>query len=227
MALWNRPTTMVAAAALAAGAGRALAQSDVDPVNKFSWSENCGWMNWRDANGAAQGVRNRTTFLSGYIWGENIGWVNVGNGSPINGVSYSNATGADFGVNIGTGGALSGYAWGENVGWINFSGGAMASPPQPARLDAAARRFRGYAWGENIGWINLDSAEAGKFVGLVASCYANCDGSTGASPLNVNDFVCFQSRFAAGDPYADCDHSGALNVNDFVCFQGQFAAGCR
>ena len=208
-----------------AAAGAARAQSDIDPVNKFSWSENCGWMNWRDANNAAQGVRTHTTFLSGFIWGENTGWVNVGNGTPLNGISYSNASGADFGVNIGAGGALSGFAWGENVGWINFSGGALASPPQPARLDLAARRFRGYAWGENIGWINLDSPEPGKFPGLV-SCYANCDGSTNSPLLNVNDFICFQSRFAAADPYADCNHDTFLNVNDFICFQGQFAAGC-
>jgi hypothetical protein len=62
-----------------------------------------------------------------------------------------------------------------------------------------------------------------------ADCYANCDGSTAAPILNVNDFVCFQSRFAAGDPWANCDGSTlppVLNVNDFVCFQSRFAAGC-
>ena len=57
-------------------------------------------------------------------------------------------------------------------------------------------------------------------------CYANCDGSTTAPALNVNDFICFQSRFAAADPYADCDQNAALNVNDFICFQSAFAAGC-
>jgi hypothetical protein len=67
-------------------------------------------------------------------------------------------------------------------------------------------------------------------VRLVASaCYANCDGSTLIPVLTVNDFICFQSRFAAGDPYANCDGSTTapvLNVNDFVCFQAAFAAGC-
>jgi len=29
-------------------------------------------------------------------------------------------------------------------------------------------------------------------------CYANCDGSFTPPALNVNDFICFQSRFAAG-----------------------------
>jgi hypothetical protein len=65
--------------------------------------------------------------------------------------------------------------------------------------------------------------------GTGGACYANCDGSTSAPVLNVNDFVCFQTRFAAGDSYANCDGSTAppvLNVNDFVCFQQAFAAGC-
>jgi hypothetical protein len=70
---------------------------------------------------------------------------------------------------------------------------------------------------------------AGGFLagGEAAPCYANCDSSTATPRLNVNDFICFQSRFAAADPYSDCDRSGSLNVNDFVCFQGAFATGCR
>jgi hypothetical protein len=62
-----------------------------------------------------------------------------------------------------------------------------------------------------------------------APCYANCDGSTTPPILNVNDFICFQGKFAAADPTANCDESTTpptLNVNDFICFQGQFAAGC-
>jgi hypothetical protein len=63
-----------------------------------------------------------------------------------------------------------------------------------------------------------------------AACYANCDGSSITPILTVNDFVCFQSAFAAGDSYANCDGSTVvpvLTVNDFVCFQSQFAAGCN
>jgi hypothetical protein len=61
------------------------------------------------------------------------------------------------------------------------------------------------------------------------ACYANCDGSTSAPVLNVNDFTCFFNRFAAGDAYANCDASTAqpvLNVNDFTCFLNAFAEGC-
>ncbi len=61
------------------------------------------------------------------------------------------------------------------------------------------------------------------------SCYANCDDSQSCPILNVNDFLCFQLRFAAGDPYANCDGSTSeptLTVNDFQCFLSAFAAGC-
>jgi hypothetical protein len=61
------------------------------------------------------------------------------------------------------------------------------------------------------------------------TCYANCDNSTSPPILNVNDFICFQQRFAAGAAYANCDGSTSppvLNVNDFICFQQRFAAGC-
>jgi hypothetical protein len=60
-------------------------------------------------------------------------------------------------------------------------------------------------------------------------CYINCDASTSAPVLNVADFSCFLSKFAAGDGYANCDGSTVqpvLNVADFACFMGKFAAGC-
>jgi probable HAF family extracellular repeat protein len=60
-------------------------------------------------------------------------------------------------------------------------------------------------------------------------CYANCDQSTAPPILNVSDFICFQSSFAAGSAYANCDGSTSqpvLTVNDFVCFMSRFAAGC-
>jgi hypothetical protein len=60
-------------------------------------------------------------------------------------------------------------------------------------------------------------------------CYANCDSSTAAPVLNVNDFLCFLNRFAQGDTYANCDRSTnapVLNVLDFSCFLNLLAAGC-
>jgi serralysin len=70
------------------------------------------------------------------------------------------------------------------------------------------------------------------------SCYANCDNSTQAPILNVDDFTCFINQFAAAQAlphgqqvtsYANCDGSTTapvLNVDDFTCFINQFATGC-
>ncbi|MFO0857267.1 MAG: hypothetical protein U0640_07935 [Phycisphaerales bacterium] len=184
-------------------AGSVLAQSTVDTTNKFSWSENCGWMNWRDAGNpqASQGVRLALsgTHLSGFVWCENIGWMNFGDGTPANGVSYANATGADFGVNVDpVTGNLSGLAWGENVGWINFSGGMLANGvTTAARYDVGAQRMRGYAWGENIGWINLNLAEQGKFVGMGSGC-DSIDFNNDGSFFDPQDIDAFLSVYSEG-----------------------------
>jgi hypothetical protein len=64
---------------------------------------------------------------------------------------------------------------------------------------------------------------------ITLPCYANCDGSTIAPVLNVQDFACFLNAFAANDPYANCDGSTVvpvLNVQDFACFLNKFAQGC-
>jgi hypothetical protein len=72
-----------------------------------------------------------------------------------------------------------------------------------------------------------------------APCYANCDLSTVAPLLNIDDFTCFISQFAAGSSlphqlqvahYANCDQSTTqpvLNVDDFTCFINRFAVGCE
>ncbi len=62
-----------------------------------------------------------------------------------------------------------------------------------------------------------------------ASCYANCDGSTGSPALTANDFQCFINKYAANDTYANCDGSTgnpALTANDFQCFINKYAGGC-
>jgi hypothetical protein len=55
------------------------------------------------------------------------------------------------------------------------------------------------------------------------SCVPDCDGSTW---LDIDDFICFQTLFAIGDPKADCDADGQLLIDDFICFQTLYALGC-
>jgi trimeric autotransporter adhesin len=61
------------------------------------------------------------------------------------------------------------------------------------------------------------------------ACYANCDNSSSNPVLGPTDFLCFMTRYIAGDPYANCDASTIapqLNVQDFTCFLQRYAQGC-
>jgi len=201
---------LLSIAALSLLAAPALAQSSIDPTNKFAWGENVGWMNLADAGSptGAQGVVVATTYLSGFAWAENIGWINLGNTQPANGVTYANTTGTDFGVNHDPNtGYLSGMAWSENTGWINFAAGQAATPDNPARISVdAPRRFHGYAWSENVGWISFDDAT--RFVGIsdCAPCPADFNNS-GGTPDDA-DVTAFFNAWNAGEPCADTNTSG-------------------
>lgn len=62
--------------------------------------------------------------------------------------------------------------------------------------------------GKPVGWIT-------EFQFCNNYSYTDCDEDC---MLSIQDFVCFQTRFALGDPFADCDGDGTLTVDDFVCF---------
>ncbi len=68
-----------------------------------------------------------------------------------------------------------------------------------------------------------DAGAAYAFPWRTCTCYPDCDES---GALNVNDYICFQTKFALSDPYSDCDGNGVRNVNDYICFQTNFALGC-
>jgi hypothetical protein len=87
----------------------------------------------------------------------------------------------------------------------------------------------------STGWVATTDgarfmANALRYAGRsLVTCYANCDGSTAVPFLNVADFTCFLTKYAAGDAYANCDGSTTaptLNVADFTCFLTKYAAGC-
>ncbi len=89
-----------------------------------------------------------------------------------------------------------------------------------------------YSFSTTCGPSQIANADFARLLSNVMGavpCYANCDNSTAAPVLNVNDFLCFLNRFAAGETYANCDHSTVgpvLNILDFSCFLNQFAIGC-
>lgn len=188
-----------------------LAPSNIDPVNKYSWSENKGWMNWRDANGAADGVEVLADHLAGYVWWENDGWMNVGPG----GGPYANDLGdsSTFGVNILGNGDLDGYAWSENSGWVNFGWAASTANTDRARFDSGAGRFRGYAWGENSGWINLDDAT--HYVGASVSGCTHCQLHADVFPFTLGD--------ANNNPVGNC----VVDIDDILTILSSFSAASQ
>lgn len=199
--------------------GRASAQTNIDPNDKWAWSENCGWTNWQHgAPEQGDGVFVTQTILAGFVWAENIGWVTLGDGEPVDGLHYANETGEDFGVNVDPEtGDLFGMAWGENVGWINFNGGALADPANPARLDGC--RMAGFAWGENIGWVNLDDATHFVRVEVVCPADLNEDCEVGAGDLAelLAAWGLCPEPCDAGDPADTCaaDLNGDCDVGPF------------
>ena len=132
-----------------------------------------------------------------------------------------------FSINLETGQATWIASVGQSGNWFNDLAFDSAGVLHGARFNGGVYK------------IDLTTAVqtyefAGNFTGLVyfgagEDCDANCYGSTIQPILNVNDFVCFQAKFAAGDSAANCDHSTApptLNVADFICFMNEYAAGC-
>jgi hypothetical protein len=166
-------------------------------------------------------------------------WSALGSGAPYIGAMATGAAPGDHalyalgGFQSAGGVPASGVARWDGQGWSALGSGIQFSPifDQPP-LDAAYFDDGSgpalYVSGGIDGADGIPSPRLARYR-YCAPCYPNCDASTAPPVLNVNDFLCFQSKFAAGDPYANCDHSTTppvLNVNDFLCFQTQFAAGC-
>ncbi len=135
------------------------ATGNIDETDKWAWSTNAGWINFRPTHG---GVTVYNDHLEGYAWAENIGWIRMGThtgGSPH---AYLNTTKDNYGVNNDGSGNLSGYAWSTTAGWINFD-----PTHSQATIDSTGV-FSGYAWGENVGWIHLNKTTDPTY-GVVAN----------------------------------------------------------
>lgn len=133
--------------------GRLQADTTIDPVNKFAYSANFGWVDGRgDTNsGAVIGEY----FCSGYLYAANVGWIQLGSGAPVGQVQYQNDSAADFGVNHDGLGHLTGYAYGANVGWIHFE----QTYGKPS-VDLVTGQLSGSVWSANCGWISLSNSVA-------------------------------------------------------------------
>ncbi len=173
-----------------------------------------------------------------------------------NGTTWESVGGGLYGQQSGTGGVWDMAVFDDGtgpalfvVGRFDFAGGANGIP---ARNIA---KWNGHEWsplGAGVGIADylavaddgrgpslfvggaLSSAGGGtvysiaQWVGCAGGrqCYADCDNNR---ILNANDFQCFLNKYAAKDPYSNCDVSTqtpAINAADFQCYLNKFAAGC-
>ena len=181
-------------------------EGNIDSTDKYSWSENAGWQNWRPADSGGYVNKN---YLEGYVWCENVGWVKLGTGSGgVSGtpLQYANTNATNYGVNNDGSGNLSGYGWSENAGWINFN-----SAHSQVTINTSTGEFDGYGWSENLGWIHFKNVVPAYNVKTNWPT-VTWDGSTdtdwatgsnwdsGAAPSSTDDVVIPDASTTDNDP---------------------------
>jgi hypothetical protein len=177
------------------------AATTIDAVNRYAYGANIGWLDaYADgANGAVLG----DNVCMGYLYAANVGWIFLGNGAPLNGIQYGNASATDYGVNHDGFGHLSGYAYGANIGWIAFE--ATGAP----KVDLRTGILSGYIWSANCGWISLSNSVA----------FVQTD-SFWPGQLDSNGLPYWWELTHFGaigiNPNADPDHDGMSNMQEYL-----------
>lgn len=185
------------------------AATTINPVNRFAYGANIGWINWRGdvANGAVIGAN----VCSGFIWSANCGWIHLGDGTPANGVRYQNNSTTDFGVNHDGAGNLTGYAYGANIGWLTLTNrtatGALYDGP---RVNLLTGRLSGFVWSANCGWISLSNAQA-----FVQTDTMDCGPDTDGDGIPDQWELQFAANLALLNGAGDNDGDGATNEEEF------------
>ncbi len=184
----------------------------VTRADKYWWSSSAGWINCGASASTVNGLVVGEMFCTGWVWSSNTGWICLGDGSPLDGIRYSNSGGEDFGVNV-IEGHLEGYAWAPTFGWVNFG---LNYPPGPdldvPSVDLLTGKTRGYAWSPNIGWINLGEGFAGAVTDAFAFFDTDGDGISDAWERNrlaaagmADDLTLVGGADADGDLRSDSD----------------------
>lgn len=185
------------------------AQSTISTTNRYAYSANAGWIDFRP--NATDGVVVSETFLSGYAYAANFGWISFGDGTPDNQYSYSNssdifANPEDFGINISETGGLSGYAYSANIGWILFDP-AHGAPI----LNFLTGQITGYAYSANIGWISLNTSQSNLFT--TSMTYLDEDGDGIGDLYEIQH--AYTTSLLGGQPGSDFDNDGFSDWSEY------------
>lgn len=160
-------------------------------------------------------------------------------GGNVGGIDFDPAAGILYGVDDGTGSA-------SRIITINTSTGAhtivgnlgasivdtdgLAFCPADGFLytinDANEQFYRVNPATGAATLVGNTGSAFGVGFGMASSytiCLPDCERD---GDLDIFDFLCFQGKFAAQDPYADFEGDGDWDVFDFLAYQGAYASGC-
>jgi len=191
------------------------AASTINTTNKWAWAANSGWLSGH--TDSTNGIIIGEYTCSGYFWSVATGWIHVGNGSPTNGIRYTNVSSNDYGVNHDGKGSLRGFAWSATVGWINFE--TNGNP----RVDFKTGILHGYAWGGSLGWISFTNSKAFVQTDIVATSNdGDSDGIPDAWEIentgNTNNYDATSN--SDDDDVSDIDeyraHTNPENPSDYL-----------
>jgi hypothetical protein len=128
------------------------AEAATIPLDGYAWSENIGWIRFK--NGSLYGVTINTATgnFAGHAWSENLGWL-----------SFTSTETASCGTN-----ANLDTQTGVVTGWAKFlSNGECVklNPPNGVTYSSNSSEFSGYAWGGDFaGWIKWKKAGSNSYV---------------------------------------------------------------
>ncbi len=216
------------------------------PQGAFVWTEAAGmvvlpWLPTAPfASESARAVNADGTVVVGKSpsaggWSHAVRWTPTGiedlvspTYSAVHGIAYAVCDdGSIVGGTVFPSGNDLAFVWTPELGMLNAAD-YLASHGVTVPVDYTLRSIRAIS-GDGLTIAgDARSFLTSQIVGFVATipgklCIPDCDAS---SALDIDDFICFQTRFAIDDPYADCDSSGALDIDDFICFQTLFSVGC-
>lgn len=177
----------------------ALEAGTIDETNRYGWSANTGWVDFGTPEG---NVVIGEYVCSGYSYSPNLGWIFLGDGTPANGIRYSNTDSSDCGVNRTDNGNLRGLAYGANIGWISFE--ETGNP----RVDLTSGQFSGSAYSANTGWIQLgDATRFIKTLTIIGGADSDDDGISDSWELEQTGTlnVLGSNQDADGDGIDDVD----------------------
>lgn len=184
------------------------AASTINPINKFAYAANAGWINFRhDQPSSPNGIVFDDYYVSGFAYGANFGWMDLGDGTPANLIQYQNNSATDCGVNHDGAGNLSGFAYGANIGWVNFGWATIGDANRP-RASLLTGAFSGYAYSANIGWINLGAG----YLATDTMTFTDTDTDGIADAWEMTFF----NNLTTATASTDFDKDGSTDKNEYL-----------